>query len=156
MFKFGNKKNQCIYAPVNGVSYPIEKVTDDTFNQKLMGEGLAICTYDTQVVSPINGIIKVIAATKHAIMIEGQGLEILIHVGINTCNFNGEGFELLVKLNDKVKVGTPLLNVCHDFFQSKEINSDVILVYTNKKGEELLIETEKEVLKAKSVITTIL
>ncbi|MEG0077083.1 PTS sugar transporter subunit IIA [Anaerorhabdus sp.] len=156
MFNIKSKKNQFIYAPVSGVSYPIQKVPDETFNQKLMGEGMAICTYDSLVVSPIKGEVKVIASTKHALMIEGQGVELLLHIGVNTCNFGGEGFDVLVKLNEKVNIGTPLVRVNHEFFQSNEINSDVILVYTNKKGDELLMETEKEVIKGKSVITTIL
>lgn len=144
-----------IISPVNGVSYPIEKVRDETFSQKMLGPGLAICTYDSLLVSPVNGVIRVIANTKHAYMIESNNIELLIHIGIDTCNYSGEGFETLVNLNQKVKIGDPIVKIDHVFFQNKEINSDVIMVFTNIKNKEITIQTELEVVKCKSIVATI-
>lgn len=153
---FRRTKRNVVYAPVNGVSFPIEKVKDETFNKKLMGDGLAICTYDPLLVSPVDGTVKVITNTKHALMIQSGDLELLIHVGIDTCTLNGDGFELLVQLEQKVKVGDPMLKINHALFQEKELNSDVLLVFTNCSNNQIHMNTEQEVIKGQSIVAEIL
>lgn len=102
----------CLYAAQTGDVIPLENVPDDVFSQKVMGEGIAVIPKDTLVTAPAAGEVVVVAETKHAYAIAAEdGTEILIHIGLETVNLKGKGFEPLVKPGDRVEVGTPLCKV---------------------------------------------
>lgn len=93
---------------------------DDVFSQKVMGEGVAVIPDDTLVVAPVAGEVVVVAETKHAYAIVAEdGTEVLIHIGLETVNLQGKGFEALVKLGDKVQIGTPLCKVDESLVKGK-------------------------------------
>lgn len=97
--------------PVKGKIIKLEEVPDEVFEKKMLGDGFAIEPLEGAVYSPIDGKIKVIFPTLHAVAIEiDKGIELLIHIGIDTFELNGEGFSSVVKLGDKVKKGDLLLN----------------------------------------------
>ncbi|MTI58178.1 glucose-specific PTS transporter subunit IIBC [Geosporobacter ferrireducens] len=101
-----------IAMPLKGKLLQLEEVPDEVFSKKMMGEGFAIEPADGEVVSPVNGKVMTLFPTKHAVGIVAEnGLEILIHFGIDTVNLKGEGFEALVQQGDRVKIGQPLLRV---------------------------------------------
>lgn len=105
-----NENTTKIIAPLSGAFVPLEEVPDDVFAQKMMGDGAGIEPCDFLVRSPISGTIKTIASGKHALSIENdQGLEILVHVGIDSVHAQGLGFSLLVKSGEQVKAGDSLL-----------------------------------------------
>jgi PTS system glucose-specific IIA component len=137
MFKklFGKKelkKEETLFAPLNGKVVDIEQVPDPTFSQKLMGEGIAIEPADGTVVSPVNGEIIQFFHTKHAIGIRSEtGLEILIHVGLETVMLNGEGFTGHVQVGDKVKVGDRLITFDLEFIKENAASSITPIVITN-------------------------
>ncbi|MBF0708003.1 PTS glucose transporter subunit IIA [Alkalihalobacillus hwajinpoensis] len=132
---FGKKEKlseEVIYAPLNGDVVELEKVPDPTFSQKMMGDGVAIEPKDGKVVSPVNGKVIQFFHTKHAVGIESEsGLEILIHVGLETVNMGGEGFEGHVKEGDKVKVGDPLITVDLDLVKEKAASTITPVIITN-------------------------
>lgn len=102
----------CLYAAQTGEAIPLEQVPDDVFSQKVLGEGIAIIPKDTMVVAPVAGTIAVVAETKHAYAIVAEdGIEVLIHIGLETVSLQGKGFETLVKAGDLVQPGTPLCRV---------------------------------------------
>lgn len=102
----------CLYAAQTGDVIPLENVPDDVFSQKVMGEGIAVIPKDTLVTAPAAGEVAVVAETKHAYAIAAEdGTEILIHIGLETVNLKGKGFESLVKPGDRVEVGTPFCKV---------------------------------------------
>ena len=105
-------KSEMIMAPVSGKCVDIKEVPDKMFAEKIMGEGVAF-RYDGDVIySPCNGTIAVIAETKHAIGIKSEnGVELLIHVGVETVSLKGDGFEALVQQDEKVEIGTPILKI---------------------------------------------
>ncbi len=110
----------CLYAAQSGEAVLLEKVPDDVFSQKVMGEGIAVIPDDTMVVAPAAGEVVVVAETKHAYAIAAEdGTEILIHIGLETVNLQGKGFEALVKPGDKVQVGTPLCRVDESLVKGK-------------------------------------
>lgn len=118
-------KKNAIKAPIDGTIIPLDSVPDLTFSNRMVGDGIAILPSNTLVVSPCSGFISMIASSKHAIGIIGSdGIEILIHIGINTMALNGEVFEILVKVGDIVSIGTPLMNLSSDLF----LNPDIILI----------------------------
>ncbi|WFR55771.1 PTS glucose transporter subunit IIA [Anaerocolumna sp. AGMB13025] len=133
MFKFlGNKSDMRIYSPVVGKMVKIEEVPDKTFADKLLGDGVAFYADTDTISSPCSGKVTMIANTKHAIgILSDNGVELLIHIGLETVNLQGEGFEVLVRSNEKVKAGTPLIKVDRKLMESKNINLVIPMVITN-------------------------
>lgn len=98
------------HAPLQGRMIPLEEVDDPIFAQKLVGKGVAFIPEKGELVAPVRGKIIHLYPTKHAIGIETpEGLEVLLHIGINTSQMNGEGFSALVKEGDEVMPGQPLI-----------------------------------------------
>jgi trehalose PTS system EIIBC or EIIBCA component len=99
-----------LVAPLTGKVVAIENVPDQTFSEKMMGDGLAIEPTDGKVVAPVDGEVVVTFPTKHAVGLKtASGMELLIHVGLETVHMDGEGFDMHVKQGDKVKAGDLLL-----------------------------------------------
>jgi len=153
MFGLFKKSKQVIFSPVDGDVVDIESVPDEVFSQKLAGDGVAIVPLSGTIVAPIEGIVTRIFPTNHAFLItNSKGLEVMVHVGLDTVELNGEGFERLVEEGKKVKSGTPILSVDFDFIQSKGkeiitpvvINSDKSIILdkhklgTIREGESLI------------------
>lgn len=112
MLGFGKKKDATIRlkAPVSGTVVPLEKVPDPAFSGKMVGDGAAVEPTDDTILAPYDATVAVLFPTGHAVALETpEGLELLIHIGIETVNMKGEGFEKLVAQGDVVKAGTPLI-----------------------------------------------
>ncbi|MGL5346552.1 MAG: PTS sugar transporter subunit IIA [Peptostreptococcaceae bacterium] len=121
-----------IVSPTNGEILEISQVPDEVFSQKMMGDGFAIKSTDGMIVSPVDGTIEMVFDTKHAVGLKSNdGLEILIHLGIDTVNLKGEGFEVFVAQGDKVSAGDKLIKMDVDFIQ-KNAKSDISpIIFTN-------------------------
>lgn len=99
-----------LYAPLKGNVIKREAIPDDTFASGVLGDGVGIEPEEPEVVAPFDGEISSVADTFHAIGITGPGgMEVLIHVGVDTVNMQGDGFELFVSEGDKVKAGQKLI-----------------------------------------------
>jgi PTS system glucose-specific IIA component len=110
LFKKKAKKEISIVAPVSGRVIPLEQVPDPVFSQKLAGDGIAIQPSDGVLVAPFDGKVSHLFHTNHAISLQSDaGLEILIHIGIDTVKLNGQGFDSFVKTGDQVKTGDVLV-----------------------------------------------
>ena len=112
MFKFGQRKAAQgeILSPLTGEAVPLNQVQDQVFSTEMMGKGMAIKPTVGKVVAPVTGKIQVLFPTKHAIgLTSDAGAEILIHIGIDTVELNGQHFEAFVKEGDKVKAGDTLV-----------------------------------------------
>ncbi|MEN2768558.1 glucose-specific PTS transporter subunit IIBC [Ornithinibacillus xuwenensis] len=130
-------ENEEILAPITGEILPITEVPDQVFAGKMMGDGFAIKPQEGLIVSPVNGKIINAFPTKHALGIQSDGgREILIHVGIDTVNLKGEGFELLVNEGDTVKAGQPLLQVDLAYIEKRATSIVTPIVFTNLKADE--------------------
>ena len=93
-------------APVTGTAVPIEQVPDPVFSQKIIGEGAAIEPTDGRIVSPVDGEVVSVAPTLHAYGFRTEeGVEVLVHFGLETVGLKGECFQAYVKPGDKVKAG---------------------------------------------------
>lgn len=124
MFKlFSKKKKDGILAPIDGKFLPLENVPDQVFSAKMMGDGVAIDTTGSEVYAPCDATVSVVAPTKHAYGLTlDNGVELLIHVGLDTVNLKGEGFEPAVQAGDKVKAGDLLVKVDRDLFVQNNIS----------------------------------
>ena len=104
-------ENHAVYSPLNGTVMPLSEVSDETFAGEVLGTGVAILPTEGTVYSPVAGVVSALFDTKHAIGITAEdGEEILIHVGINTVELNGEHFNAFVAEGDRVEIGQKLLS----------------------------------------------
>ncbi len=111
MFSLKSKKIKLVPS-MKGDVVELNEVPDAVFSSKMIGDGYAIIPHEGTVVSPIDGIVSQIFPTHHAIgIISETGLEILVHIGIDTVELKGEGFKRLVAVDQHVKAGTPLIEV---------------------------------------------
>ena len=111
MFGFFKKKQKMMTASADGRVLPMTEASDEVFSSCALGDGVVICPTGEVVVAPADGTISVMMeGSNHAVgMTLQDGLEILIHIGVNTVELKGEGFEALVSVKDKVKAGTELI-----------------------------------------------
>lgn len=128
-------------SPASGTIVPLENVQDQVFSQKLMGDGYAVEITDGLITSPVNGTIAMTFPTGHAIGLRRQdGVEILIHIGMDTVEMNGEGFEVLVEADQPVCAGDPLVRVDLEAVRraGKSLVSPVIVT----SGQKVILEKE--------------
>lgn len=125
-------------AILSGKVIPIEEVPDEVFANKVMGDGVAFEPSDETVVSPCDGTISVVMEeSKHACGITlSNGVELLIHVGIDTVSMNGDGFETFVKSGDKVKKGQPLIKFSKEKIKNAGYKDTTMLIITDNGNAE--------------------
>lgn len=139
---FKRFKKQEIFCPIDGKIIEITQVQDPVFASKSMGDGFAIEPKSGQVFSPINGKVTSIFPTKHAIgLITDNGLEVLLHIGIDTVDLDGKGFEILVSEGDKVTPQTQLANVDFGYLAKEGKLTTTMVIFTNLDGKNLTIQT---------------
>lgn len=108
-----------VHAPLTGEVTPLSEVPDQVFSEKMMGDGIAIKPSQGEVRAPFNGKVQMIFPTKHAIgLVSDSGLELLIHIGLDTVKLNGEGFTLHVEEGQEVKQGDLLINFDLDYIRN--------------------------------------
>lgn len=140
-----------VLSPVNGTIHDLSKVNDEVFSQKLMGEGFAAQTEDGDIYSPVSGEVGMIFPTKHAIIVATEdGLEVLIHMGIDTVKLEGEGFELFCSVGDKVKAGDKLAHMDLEFIKSKGYETITPVIFTNLEAGKTIEVSEGKSVKAES------
>lgn len=144
-----------IYCPIEGEVISIEDVPDPVFAQKMLGDGFAIKPSGNMIYAPVAGEIKVLFPTLHAIAIETvQGLEVLIHIGIDTVELEGEGFTSHTNLGDMVEVGDLLISFDKDIIEGKGKSSITPIVITNMDMVKDL-ELEYGEKKAKDLVASV-
>ena len=136
LFDFIKKKEEKtptknIVACASGTLVDITMVEDPTFAEKMMGDGYAIAPSEGTVVSPIDGEIAVAFPTGHAFGIKSEdGLEVLIHIGIDTVGLNGKGFTAKVQTGQKVHAGDVLVKVDLNAIQTAGLDSTIMNIFT--------------------------
>jgi len=154
LFKNKDKKFK-VKAYLSGKTIEITEVPDEVFSSKMMGEGLAIIPTTNIVKAPADGEITVVMEeSKHAVGIKFEnGVDALIHVGIDTVALKGKGFELFVKSGDKVKEGENLLKFDEKLIKEKGLLTHTMMVITNSSDyPDMVIETGKDVSVTEDVV----
>ena len=151
----GNITNIC--SPVKGKLAPLSSVNDPTFAEEILGKGAAVIPENGNFVSPVKGTIQTVLDTKHAIGIASDtGVELLIHVGLDTVNLKGKFYEALVKDGDAVEVGTPILKVDLDGIKKAgyDIITPVLVTNTMEYGDVIAV-SDGEIMPEETIIKVI-
>ena len=144
----------CVSAPLSGEAIPLEEIPDEVFSQGILGKGCGIEPAGETVCAPFDGEIVQVADTGHAIgLVNASGIELLIHVGLDSVAMNDEGFKPLARTGDKVTAGRPLLRFSLAKIKAAGLRATTAVVITNaddyadvlfsgagtkKRGERLL------------------
>lgn len=121
-----------IAAPAKGKVIPMKEIPDGVFSQGILGECCAVRPEEGNVYSPVDGKITLIADTLHAIGLEDKnGVEVLLHIGIDTVSMNGDGFQCQVRNGQSVKKGQLLVTMDLDKIRAAGHATDVIIILTN-------------------------
>ena len=140
------KESIVLYAPVTGAAIPIENVPDKVFASKMMGDGIAFEFEGDIVYAPCDATVTMIANTLHAIGLKlSNGAEVLIHIGLDTVDLQGVGFEKLVEKSSKVNIGMRLIKIDREVIKQNKINMITPMVITNRNGNEYVFCHEKDI-----------
>jgi phosphoenolpyruvate-protein phosphotransferase len=130
---------QKLLAPVSGLVIPLANVPDPVFAQKLVGNGVAIEPTSQQLLAPCSGSVIQLHSAHHAITVRtAQGVEVLMHIGIDTVQLKGLGFQALVKIGDSVKAGQPLIHFAADTIAEKAKSLITLMIVTGDAPSEVL------------------
>lgn len=147
-------KETDIYAPGTGHIIPLSEVPDKVFSEKMMGDGIGFVPEKGEIVAPFDGTVKTIFPTKHAIGLESDtGIEVLIHIGIDTVKLNGEGFESLVDVNEPVTQGQPLMKINLAYLKEHAPSVVTPVIITNQGDKTLTFDDVDSVDAGKRIMT---
>lgn len=148
-------ENTVLHTPVTGKMIKLEEVPDPVFSSGTMGKGVGFQPSDGTICAPCDGKIVMLAETLHAFGLEtDSGAEILIHVGLDTVELNGEGFTKLVSEGKKVKSGTPIISVDLALMKEKGIVMTTPMVVTNSDDFRLQIHDCTDVTAGQTEVIT--
>jgi len=132
MFKPKKLEKIELYNPSNGEVIPIEKVNDEVFSNKMMGDGYAVIPTSSEVYSPLKGEIISVFPTKHAITIKTpEGLEVILHMGVDTVELEGVPFEIYVSEGEIIDRSTKIASMNLSYLEEHGKSNDIIVALTN-------------------------
>ncbi|MFM0818792.1 beta-glucoside-specific PTS transporter subunit IIABC [Streptococcus suis] len=138
--------DEAIVAVANGVLVPLEEVNDEVFASKAMGDGVALVPSSGDIVSPVNGILSTVFPTGHAYgIVRSDGVEVLVHIGINTVDLSGVGFKSLVQQGQIVKAGQKIATVDLGLLKSKGYDTSIMTIITDAKDKNIVLKTSGDV-----------
>jgi len=138
MFGFFKKskeeKSIIIKSPVVGRCFDIAEIPDEVFSTKMLGNGIGFVSTEGILYAPVDGEILQVFPTKHALVLKSsEGIEILLHIGIDTVEMKGEGFESFVEKGQQVKVGDKLLTFDNELIKAKVKSNLSALILTDNE-----------------------
>ena len=149
-------KLQMVIAPLSGQPVLLSEVPDEVFSQKVLGDGVAIIPDDGKLYSPVNGEISTVAETLHAYgFTADDGLEILVHVGLDTVGLKGEGFKPCVKEGDKVKVGDLVAEIDLEYIKAQGLNTITPVIICDGADEKQLCPATSHVTAGQHAVITL-
>ena len=140
MFGLFKAKKQTIVSPADGDVVNLSEVPDQVFSEKMAGDGIALTPRSNTFVAPISGVVSKIFSTNHAYSIKAKnGLEVLVHIGLDTVALKGEGFKRLVEEGTTVTTGKPIISADLEYIQAQGKNIITPIVLNHDK--ELILES---------------
>lgn len=153
-FLKGKTKGNVIGSPCNGKAVPITEVPDPTFSEKMLGDGFAVIPSEGKIYAPADGEVSMVFDTLHAVtMTTDQGVELLIHVGLDTVTLKGDPFKAHVTAGDHVKKGDLLMDADLEKIMAAGLNTITpVLVCNTDDYEKITLLKEGEVTPGEEVI----
>lgn len=143
--KWKSKKQQTleITSPLTGTAVPLDQVPDEAFAGGHMGKGLAIEPAEGKLIAPFDGVVAHVIKSKHAVIVEHEnGLQFLLHIGINTVGLKGSGFTSHVNTGDKVKAGQTLIEFDIEAIRAAGLPTVTPVIITNSEDKVEQMETK--------------
>ncbi len=142
-----SSKRVPLYSPFNGRVEPIEHAPDITFAQKMIGDGFMVMPSDGQVLAPCDCEVAFVFPTKHAVGLKSaDGMEFMLHIGVDTVKLEGKGFEAFVKDGDQVKKGDCLMTFDLAYVKEHAVSEACMIIYTAlPQGASIAVEEEKAI-----------
>ena len=156
---FGTKKPKKGYisSPVSGQTIPLEETGDEVFAEKLVGDGIAVMPEEGAFYAPCDGTVQSVAKTSHAYSITSDdGLDVLVHIGIDTVEMNGEGFDAKVKDGEKVKRGQLICNADIELIKSRGFSTVTPVVISNIDDVSFIDRREGNIKSGDEIINYVL
>ena len=130
-----------VVSPLAGQVKPLSQATDPVFSSGVMGQGVVIEPSQGELVSPVNGTVTVLFPTKHAVgIVSEEGVEMLMHIGVDTVSLDGKGFESHIKQGDKVVVGQQLISFDMDVIKEAGLVTETPVIITNQDDFQADVE----------------
>lgn len=130
-----DREQTILYAPMKGEMFSVTQSADEMFASKMLGDGIAVNPVDGTVYAPCDGEVSLLFPTKHAVGIKADtGVEVLIHIGINTVGLEGAGFEAYVSQGDRVKRGDKLIQADLELIREKGLNPQTMMILPEGAG----------------------
>ena len=134
-------KTAQLVSPLAGQVKPLSQATDPVFSSGVMGQGVVIEPSQGELVSPVNGTVTVLFPTKHAVgIVSEEGVEMLMHIGMDTVSLDGKGFEAHVEQGDKVVVGQQLISFDMDVIKKAGLVTETPVIITNQDDFQADVE----------------
>lgn len=138
--------NERVYAPASGRFVALWEISDSTFNSGLMGSGFGVDPENGQVFAPVDGTVSMIFPTGHALGITTEhGLEVLIHIGIDTVNLKGDGFQILTKAGANVHAGEEIVRFDLELLKARGLEPVVITIFPNRDERDVVFHNLERV-----------
>ena len=136
---FKKRSGKELAAVTDGKCIPLEQVNDPAFAGKTMGDGIAIIPEKNVIVAPCDGVLTMVATTRHAFgMTREDGLEIMVHIGIDTVALQGEGFTVHAEAGASLKKGEPVISYDEQMMKERGIDMSTMLILLNQEDYEVV------------------
>lgn len=145
MFTLFKKKAEpfVVSAPISGKLIDLADVNDEVFSEKMMGDGFAVIPAESKsiVSAPVSGVIEMVADTMHAVGIKNDdGVEILVHIGLDTVTLNGQGFKSFIKAGKRISRGDKMIEFAPEFMKEKGIDMTVMTIFTSGYDKDIVLD----------------
>ena len=144
-----------LLAPLSGPLVPLDAVPDEAFRQRMVGDGVAVDPTSDTVLAPCDATVLQVHRAKHAVTLEAKGVEIVIHVGLDTVKLGGDGLTPLVTAGQIVKAGEPLLRFAPDVVGRKAMSLLTPMIVANMDAVERVIPGKGRAEAGRSVMMTV-
>ena len=152
-FNVSEKKENTVAAFATGTMCHLSETPDKAFSSLAMGDGVAITPAHSSIVAPVTGKITMIFPTKHAFgIVTDEGIELLVHIGIDTVNLKGKGFTYFKEVNTRVEAGEKIVDIDIDAIEKSGYNPIIMMIVVNQNGYKFAYEANGSVRKGKSMI----
>lgn len=140
MFGLFKAKKESVLSPADGEIIALSEVADEVFSQKMAGDGIALIPCSNTFIAPVTGRLSKIFATNHAFSIQTEsGIEVMVHIGLDTVELQGEGFKRLAQEGEEVKAGQAIVSADLAFIASKGKEIVTPIVFNHAKALELVV-----------------